>query len=145
MYAPTSTPFVRRTRATFRSAEFGLRGVFVYTRVQTPRFCGAPASAGLFVFALVVLRPLRTSWFTVGTFLRKSPFSHNNGRRGPLALPTGRRMVPETRVPRKPRNPTVQAQNPCVLQPFSTLGRDRFSGFEKGWRGAKVGSTVRPA
>src|SRR5919202_5843715 len=82
MEAPTSCPFVSRTRATFRSAEFGFRGVFVYTRVQTPRFCGAPASAGLLVFAFALLRPLRTSWLTVGTILRKSLFPHNNGRRG---------------------------------------------------------------
>ena len=35
-------PFVSRTRATLRSAEFGFFGVIVETRVQTPRFCGAP-------------------------------------------------------------------------------------------------------
>jgi len=29
MYAPTSIPFVSRTRATFRSAEFGFLGVTV--------------------------------------------------------------------------------------------------------------------
>ena len=34
-------PFVSRTRATLRSAEFGFFGVVVYTRVQTPRRCGA--------------------------------------------------------------------------------------------------------
>ena len=33
-------PLVSRTRATLRSAEFGFFGVVVYTRVQTPRFCG---------------------------------------------------------------------------------------------------------
>jgi hypothetical protein len=43
-------PFVRRTRATLRSAEFGFFGVEVYTRVQTPRFCGQLCSAGLAVF-----------------------------------------------------------------------------------------------
>src|SRR5438874_3593960 len=59
-------PFVRRTRAIFRSAEFGFLGVVVETRVQTPRFCGAPASAGVFVFAFFDVRPLRMSWFTVG-------------------------------------------------------------------------------
>jgi hypothetical protein len=37
MYALTSTPLVSRTRATFRSAEFGFFGVVVKTRVQTPR------------------------------------------------------------------------------------------------------------
>jgi hypothetical protein len=29
--------------------------------VQTPRFCGAPRSAGVLVFALGAERPLRTS------------------------------------------------------------------------------------
>jgi hypothetical protein len=49
MYVVTSIPFVNRTRATFRRAEFGFFGVCVYTRVQTPRFCGHPCSAGLAV------------------------------------------------------------------------------------------------
>ena len=53
--------FVSRTRATLRRAEFGFFGVVVYTRVQTPRFCGEPASAGVFVFAWGALRPFRTS------------------------------------------------------------------------------------
>ena len=45
-------PFVSRTRATFRSAEFGFFGVIVETRVQTPRRCGrALQSAGVFVFS----------------------------------------------------------------------------------------------
>ena len=39
-------PLVSRTRATLRSAEFGFFGVWVYTRVQTPRFCGQDCSAG---------------------------------------------------------------------------------------------------
>jgi hypothetical protein len=34
-------PLVSRTRATLRRAEFGFFGVAVYTRVQTPRRCGA--------------------------------------------------------------------------------------------------------
>src|SRR5436305_13762951 len=105
MYAPTSEPFVSRTRATLRSAEFGFLGVCVITRVQTPRFCGAPASAGVFTFALAVTRPLRTSWLTVGTEPPIYPFAHNNGRRGPLALPTGRAMVADTRSARKRGKP----------------------------------------
>jgi len=52
---------VSRTRATFRSAEFGFFGVEVYTRVQTPRFCGQLLSAGLEVFHRGGFRPLRTS------------------------------------------------------------------------------------
>ena len=39
-------PLVKRTRATLRRAEFGFFGVDVYTRVQTPLFCGHDCSAG---------------------------------------------------------------------------------------------------
>jgi hypothetical protein len=74
----TSIPFVKRTRATLRSAEFGFFGVTVKTRVQTPRFWGAPRSAGVFVFDFGAVRPLRTSWLTVGT-LRSSPFGFRVG------------------------------------------------------------------
>jgi hypothetical protein len=65
----TSIPLVRRTRATFRSAEFGFLGVEVYTRVQTPRFWGQLSSAGLEVFQRGGFRPKRTSWLNVGTNL----------------------------------------------------------------------------
>ena len=54
-------PFVSRTRATLRSAEFGFFGVVVYTRVQTPRFWGAPRRAGVFTFALGASLLFRTS------------------------------------------------------------------------------------
>jgi hypothetical protein len=37
-------PLVSRTLATFRSAEFGFLGVWVLTKMQTPRFCGDPES-----------------------------------------------------------------------------------------------------
>src|SRR2546430_8778328 len=75
--------FVRRTRAIFRSAEFGFFGVIVRTIVQTPRFWGAPRrsstrrpffefhvvrSAGVSTFLPCGLRPLRTSCEIVGTF-----------------------------------------------------------------------------
>src|SRR6476646_2292498 len=66
MYAVTSMPLVRRTRATLRSAEFGFLGVVVYTRVQTPRRWGEPFSAGVLVFSTLSSRPLRTSWLIVG-------------------------------------------------------------------------------
>src|SRR3954470_9662078 len=64
-----------RTRATLRSAEFGFFGVVVYTRVHTPRRCGAatfflrplpdfrPGVDSFFGFGL---RPLRMSWLVVG-------------------------------------------------------------------------------
>src|SRR3989441_12070787 len=73
---------VRRTRAIFRSAEFGFFGVIVRTIVQTPRFWGAPRrsstcrplsefhvvrSAGVSTFLPCGLRPLRTSCEIVGT------------------------------------------------------------------------------
>src|SRR5215211_5039757 len=75
MYVVTSIWLVRRTRATLRRAEFGFFGVVVYTRVHTPRRCGAatfflrplpdfrPGVASFFVFGF---RPLRTSWEVVG-------------------------------------------------------------------------------
>src|SRR3979490_1585295 len=69
MYAVISPPVVRRTRATFRSAEFGFFGVVVNTRVHTPRRCGDPRSAGVLDFSVLLSRPLRTSWAIVGTGL----------------------------------------------------------------------------
>src|SRR5450759_4403169 len=67
MYAVTSTPPVRRTRASLRRAELGFLGVVVYTRVHTPRRCGLPLSAGVLVLETLSWRPLRTSWLIVGT------------------------------------------------------------------------------
>src|SRR3954454_743492 len=92
-------PFVSRTRHTLRRAEFGFLGVVVYTRVHTPRRCGAatfflrplpdfkPGVASFFVFGL---RPFRTSWDVVGI-------------RGPMvaaltAVPGGRRRWPLWRI-----------------------------------------------
>src|ERR671927_249212 len=62
----TSKPLVRRTLATLRSAEFGFFGVVVYTRVQTPRFCGFCSIAGTLDLAFCGSRPLRISWLIVG-------------------------------------------------------------------------------
>src|SRR3954469_18992758 len=64
-----------RTRATLRSAEFGFLGVVVYTRVHTPRRCGAATfflrplpdlRPGVDSFLDFGVRPLRTSWLVVG-------------------------------------------------------------------------------
>jgi hypothetical protein len=66
MYAVTSIPFFRRTRATLRNAEFGFFGVIVNTRVHVPDACGQLFRAGHFVFAFFVLRQLRTNWLIVG-------------------------------------------------------------------------------
>src|SRR3954447_18721878 len=66
MYEVTSIWLVNRTRATLRSAEFGFFGVVVYTRVQTPRFCGFCSIAGTLFLAFCGSRPLRISWLIVG-------------------------------------------------------------------------------
>ena len=57
----TSRPFVSRTRATLRRAEFGFLGVVVYTRMHTPRFCGQASMAGVLDFFRTASRPCRTS------------------------------------------------------------------------------------
>src|ERR1700733_1705 len=68
-------PLVKRTRATLRRAEFGFFGVVVYTRVHTPRRCGAATfflrplpdfRPGVASFFLGAVRPLRISWLVVG-------------------------------------------------------------------------------
>jgi hypothetical protein len=68
MYAVTSIPVVNLTLATFLSAEFGFFGVEVYTRVHTPRFCGAPFSTGVVVFCWTRFLPFLTNWLMVGIF-----------------------------------------------------------------------------
>jgi hypothetical protein len=52
---------VSLTLATLRKAEFGFFGVDVYTRVHTPRFWGAPFSAGVFVFLRSRFLPFLTN------------------------------------------------------------------------------------
>ena len=69
MYAVTSMPFLRRTRATLRNAEFGFLGVMVYTRVQVPEAWGQPLSAGDLVFVVTFFRQFRTNWLIVGKLL----------------------------------------------------------------------------
>src|SRR5277367_4478841 len=75
MYAVTSIEPEIRTRATLRRAELGFFGVVVYTRVHTPRRCGAAVfflrplpdfRPGVATFFLGVTRPLRTSCDVVG-------------------------------------------------------------------------------
>src|SRR4051794_3613271 len=96
-------PLVSRTRATLRSAEFGFLGVVVYTRVHTPRRCGAPLSAGVLPLAGFDSRPLRTSCWMVGTEI---PFvvllNDENppaGARGPEVNARGVGPPPANRVP----------------------------------------------
>src|ERR671925_1058601 len=96
-------PFVRRTRATLRSAEFGFFGVCVNTRVQTPRRCCAPPRAGVFVFDFGAVRPFRTSWLTVG--IRSYMSFHTTTVGGRSASPTAAGMVAKLVRPVKQRKP----------------------------------------
>src|SRR5215470_9157239 len=80
MYDVTSRPLVRRTRATFRSAEFGFLGVVVYTRMHTPRFCGQASMAGVLDFFGTASRPRRTSWLMVGMAPRAPYWSVNGAK-----------------------------------------------------------------
>src|SRR5690242_12041320 len=86
MYAVTSIWLVNRTRATLRRAEFGLRGVVVYTRVHTPRRCGLPFSAGVLVLLVFAWRPLRTSCWMVG--IRAFVSLRPPGAAAPVSLAT---------------------------------------------------------
>src|SRR5512134_1380197 len=72
MYEMTSLPFVRRTFATLRMAEFGFLGVRVMTCTHTPRRKGLPSKAGDFDLAVTLRRPLRTSWLMVGIRKRET-------------------------------------------------------------------------
>src|ERR1700743_101756 len=82
-------PLVSRTRATFRRAEFGFLGVVVYTRVHTPRRCGAATfflrplpdfRPGVASFFLGAWRPLRINWLVFG-MRRRRLAGRGGGRR----------------------------------------------------------------
>src|SRR5215212_11777451 len=113
----TSKPLVRRTLATFRRAEFGFLGVVVYTRVHTPRRCGAatrflrplpdfrPGVASFLVFGF---RPLRTSCEVVGIRRERVAIAE---RAHPLTpWPRARRPARRT-AGRSPRPPA--GRSPC--------------------------------
>src|SRR6266508_155580 len=105
MYAVTSMPFVSRTRATLRSAEFGFFGVVVYTRVHTPRFCGADFNAGAPVLLCCRRRPCRTSWLKVGTMNPRKLFENGRNYADARGLRARHRdKVKLRRVPRRPAN-----------------------------------------
>src|ERR1700683_4664571 len=66
IYAVTSLPLLRRTRAILRNAELGFLGVMVLTCRQTPRFCGL-ASRSLTLLIRGRLRLGRLiNWLIVG-------------------------------------------------------------------------------
>src|ERR1700737_1354116 len=116
MYVVTSIAFVRRTRATLRSAEFGFFGVCVYTRIHTPRFSGQPASAGDFVFIRTASRPILTNCENVGTVVPQSRAyffaaparrAHKNGARA------------QSSAERSTANPEIQPARNSVRTPRS--------------------------
>ena len=79
MYAVTSFPFERRTRATFRRAEFGFFGVMVLTCRQTPRRWAHLSSTGDLETLRIFLRPRRTSYL----LRRRSPTTVTTSRTRP--------------------------------------------------------------
>src|SRR6266478_4119410 len=87
MYAVTSTPLDKRTRATLRKAEFGFLGVMVLTCRHTPRFCGQLCRAGCFGLRYCCLRGLRTSWLIVGILPRFLREAHGHRPVGLLVSP----------------------------------------------------------
>src|SRR6266487_2208678 len=118
-----------RTRATLRSAELGFFGVVVYTRVHTPRRCGAATfflrpfpdfRPGVDSFLLFGVRPLRTSWLVVG--MRRSMVAAARCRAARAGRPAARRSRPAadaTRAaPRAERPaPERRAPRPAVSRP----------------------------
>src|SRR6202040_3435224 len=101
----TSKPLVSRTFATLRSAEFGFFGVVVYTRVQTPRFCGDCCSAGTFLRDFCTVRGLAISWLIVGM----SAFTLYSSRE---SLKIGFPKFIRGHLPHRPRRETTIAQQP---------------------------------
>src|SRR5215213_8006358 len=129
-------PFVSRTRAILRSAEFGFFGVTVATRVQTPRLWGAATAflrpcpdlrPGVVVFFLGRLRPLRTSWFVFGTAAHGSGLPPLGRGRGGARSASDRRRRPAPRrsPPRAPRSHRRRGR-------AATPGRGRRAGRRGG-------------
>src|ERR1700729_4296934 len=113
-------PLVSLTRATLRSAEFGFLGVVVYTRVQTPRRCGAATfflrplpdfRPGVASFFFGAVRPLRMSWLVVG-------MRPQNVAGSPGCAPVARAVRPPS-----PDSPSDgQAGTPASAASTSTCG-----------------------
>ena len=95
-----------RTRATLRRAEFGFFGVVVYTRVHTPRRCGAATlrlrplpdfNPGVASFFFGATRPLRTSCEVVGIgsdAINATPYGRRRIGKRHAAWATRRRTRP---------------------------------------------------
>src|SRR3984885_1313445 len=110
-------PLVKRTRATLRSAEFGFFGVVVYTRVHTPRRCGAATfflrplpdlRPGVASFFLGGVRPLRTNWLVVG--MRRATLA--GAPQGAVSILWRRRRTVQSRLRRQAATPRASAPDP---------------------------------
>src|SRR3954464_9186495 len=66
MYAVTSLPLERRTRAILRRAELGFFGVMVLTCRHTPRFCGEASRSLTLLMRPRARRGFLMSWLIVG-------------------------------------------------------------------------------
>src|SRR5581483_6743509 len=106
-------PLVSLTRATLRRAEFGFFGVVVYTRVHTPRRCGAATfflrplpdfRPGVASFFLGGVRPLRINWLVVGMRIGSVA--------GAPMRPVSIVWRPRPPPPRAPRPPPRRALRP---------------------------------
>src|SRR6185312_6578820 len=124
-----------RTRATFRSAEFGFLGVVVYTRVHTPRRWGLPLSAGVLVLPTLSSRPLRTSCWIVGTASPCSLLLLLLSSRGGAAH--GALAAPRARACRS--SPSGPSPNPRCAGKVQRFGTDRSALAEPAPPGARNG------
>src|SRR5436305_11882584 len=104
-----------RTRATLRSAEFGFFGVVVYTRVHTPRRCGA---ATFFLRPLPDFRPGVASFFAFGWRPLRISCEVVGMRSGSLAATAG--PIPPHEMENKP--------------PYGAVLPSRRGGGERRWR-----------
>jgi hypothetical protein len=90
----------------------------VYTRVQTPRFCGQLCKAGLAVFHAGALRPFRTSWLNVGTKNPQKTGDSKQTRSKPNTIQTKTRPGPTHDLDQK---------MPCLrLLPRTTKPRGNY-------------------
>src|SRR5581483_6104830 len=98
----TSLPFVRRTFATLRMAEFGFLGVRVMTCTHTPRRKGLPDRAGDLDLVRTLRRPLRTSWLMVG--IRGESEMRRKGKDATLRQKPGKNFLRKMALTREIRD-----------------------------------------
>src|SRR5205823_3889422 len=128
----TSTPVVRRTRATLRNAEFGFFGVMVYMRVQTPRRCGESLRAGALVFVFGTSRPERTSCWIVGMALSSALCRCQTPGPGRSAGPAGQKPLERSETAYPPSDPSPEPESNAPTDPPSQGAIDKPTGHARG-------------